>query len=65
MKWVLILTLTGLWDTGPAITSIANFYSREECIAAGNEWLNQLRRARDDRSRTSAYAVCVQQGARQ
>lgn len=43
MKWILILTLAGPFQSSPvAISRAGEFESRELCLAAGNAWLKQM-----------------------
>lgn len=62
--WILILTVwTNDGDykaarAAASIESVDGFTSREACLAAGNQWLKQIREAKYDRM--MARAVCVQ-----
>lgn len=54
--WVLILTLAGLGNTGPAVATAPGFVSKEACVAAGDEWLKQMQDLPSYYRRT---ALCV------
>lgn len=58
-EWVLILTLIGATvQSGQAIEHISGFQSRQQCIDAGNLWIEQIRKAIDGSYRP-ARALCV------
>lgn len=61
MNWVLILSLVSLHSNGgSSLQTVEGFDSKEDCMAAGNAWLTQMREWRDTGwSPPAARAICV------
>lgn len=61
VEYVLILTMSKFWnDGGLAITSVPGFATKQECLNAGNAWLQNASKAH---ANTWTSAVCVPRSA--